>query len=325
MLTHDVRSAVGAIVVAKGARVTPAVVDTLAQHMRLEVHCIRLGEGDVAEADAGEELARSAAGRGVKVGSYAGGQWPLYATARGVVQVDRRALDAVNTHQDLAVYTLFDGQVVEAGETVARAKIIPFAVAAEVLERGTRAADQGVVHVALFQPRRLGALVLESAGEKIVQRFRQAIGEKVAWFNGELIEPLQARGSADAVAVALRALLAQGPHAIAIAGTRAMDPLDPIFEALEMVGASVIRRGLPAHPGSLCWVARCGASYLIGMPSCGVFSQATVFDLLLTWIFVGRPIDAMSLRELGLGGLLTKEMSFRFPPYRHSVVRGEVG
>ena len=33
---------------------------------------------------------------------------------------------------------------------------------------------------------------------------------------------------------------------------------------------------------------------------------------------------AAELAELGAGGLLTKEMAFRFPPYRPGGVRGEI-
>ena len=43
-----------------------------------------------------------------------------------------------------------------------------------------------------------------------------------------------------------------------MAGTRAMDPLDPAFVALDRLGAPLERYGVPAHPGSLLWLARLG-------------------------------------------------------------------
>ena len=36
-----------------------------------------------------------------------------------------------------------------------------------------------------------------------------------------------------------------------VAGANALDPLDPVFSALERLGARTVRRGVPAHPGSL--------------------------------------------------------------------------
>ena len=92
----------------------------------------------------------------------------------------------------------------------------------------------------------------------------------------------------DAVADGLAQLLAQGAQVIALAGSRAMDPLDPAFEALQRVGARMERHGVPAHPGSLVWLARAGAASIIGMPACGLFSQASVFDLLLPRLLTGH-------------------------------------
>jgi hypothetical protein len=81
---------------------------------------------------------------------------------------------------------------------------------------------------------------------------------------------------------------------------------------------------VPAHPGSLFWLARRVEVPILGMPACGLFSQATVFDLILPRILTGERIGSAELAELGHGGLLTREMSFRFPPYRRASNRGEV-
>ncbi|MBC7894569.1 MAG: hypothetical protein H7066_04095, partial [Cytophagaceae bacterium] len=270
--------------------------------------------------------AQAVAGPGVTVGTSSGGQWPIRAVPRGVLQINVPGLAAVNASADLSVYTLFDGQVVEEGETVARAKIIPFAVPEDVIASGeARAvAEAPIVAVRGFQAKRVSALVQESLGARAVDRFKAVFGEKVAWFGGVLAEPVFVPPEATLVAGAMDALLAGAPDLLVVAGSRTMDPLDPVFAALEASGATLIRRGMPAHPGSLCWVAQRGGTTIVGMPSCGVFSQATVFDLLLTWVFAGVPLDVARLSQFGHGGFLTRDMAFRFPPYRHAADRGEV-
>jgi hypothetical protein len=60
------------------------------------------------------------------------------------------------------------------------------------------------------------------------------------------------------------------------------------------------------------------------MPSCGLFSRATVFDLVLPRLLAGERVDGDWFAELGHGGLLTRDMAFRFPAYRASRDRGEV-
>jgi hypothetical protein len=60
------------------------------------------------------------------------------------------------------------------------------------------------------------------------------------------------------------------------------------------------------------------------MPSCGLFSRATVFDLVMPRLLAGLPVDSEWLAGLGHGGLLTRDVAARFPPYRSRQERGAV-
>src|SRR5581483_2998081 len=111
---------------------------------------------------------------------------------------------------------------------------------------------------------------------------------------------------------------------IVLAGTKAMDPLDPAFLALDRLGVRLERYGVPAHPGSLFWIARYRDIPLLGMPSCGLFSQATVFDLVLPRVLAGERVGREELARLGHGGLLGRDVAFRFPRYRATSGRGKI-
>ncbi|MCC7324843.1 MAG: hypothetical protein IT358_13465, partial [Gemmatimonadaceae bacterium] len=63
---------------------------------------------------------------------------------------------------------------------------------------------------------------------------------------------------------------------------------------------------------------------IVGMPACGLFSQATVFDLILPRLLTGERLGVHDLAALGHGGFLTRDMAFRFPPYRQARERGAV-
>ena len=84
------------------------------------------------------------------------------------------------------------------------------------------------------------------------------------------------------------------------------------------------RHGAPAHPGSLLWIARLGGTSIVGMPTCGMFSQATTFDLVLPHVFAGETVGNAEIAALGHGGLLSRDMAYRFPQYRANVARGEL-
>lgn len=329
VLVHDVRDARGVVCVAKGRVLGPDDVARLRTAPWQELHVAALAPDDIHEDEAGPRLACAAAGSGVRVGDASAGHWPLLAARRGIVDVSIDPLADVNGREGLSVYTLFHGHVVDEGEVVGRAKITPFAVPRALVEEaaGVARAAGGLVRVRAFRRLPIGALVLSSLGERnatSMSRFADSLGEKVRWLGSELLTPVQVETRRESVAAALRAELARGSEVIVIAGTRAMDELDPTFLALADVGGKRVRQGVPAHPGSLFWIGRVGNVPIIGLPSCGLFSEATVFDLVLPRILCGDTIGGAELASLGHGGFLTRDMAFRFPPYRRSRRRGEV-
>ena len=109
-----------------------------------------------------------------------------------------------------------------------------------------------------------------------------------------------------------------------VAGASALDPLDPVFGGLTLLGAQMERHGAPAHPGSLLWLSRWQQVPVLGMPTCGMFSQATTFDLVLPRLLSGEHVGNREIAALGHGGLLSREMAYRFPAYRADVARGEL-
>ena len=326
VLSQELRGDGGRTVFAKGHVIARDDVPMVLALPWDRLHAAAMEEGEVHEDAAGRRIAEAAAGAGIVVGPMSGGHWPLTARWRGILEVEVDALRRVNSIDGACVYTVFSGQVADTSEVIARAKITPFALP-EVRVReveSVASAAGGLVRVRPFRPMRVGAVVRETLGEKAMARFRDALGEKVGWFGARLLDPRFVPSDPAAIAGAIEESVAAGADVIAIAGTKAMDLLDPAFVALERLGAPIERHGVPAHPGSLFWLARYEGIAIVGVPTCGLFSQATVFDLLLPRILAGDSIGRAELADLGHGGLLTREMSFRFPPYRPSKNRGEV-
>ncbi len=325
VLCHDVRDSRGRVALRKGAVLDRAAAEQLRAVAAGEVHLIELEPGEIHEDPAGDRLARAVAGPGVRVRDAAAGQWALVVAHRGLVRVEVPALAAVNALEGISVYTLYDGQVVEAGEVVARAKVTPLVIAeATVREAEARAAAVGgVVAVRGFRPLAATAVAPASLPPGARARFEAVLREKLAWFGGTLREAAFVEADAATLAAAL-ARAAREAELVVAAGANALDPLDPLFAALERLGAHMIRRGVPAHPGSLFWMARLGEALVLGMPSCGMFSEATLFDLVLPRLLAGEAVGAAELAAFGHGGLLGREMAFRFPPYRAGRERGSV-
>jgi hypothetical protein len=65
----------------------------------------------------------------------------------------------------------------------------------------------------------------------------------------------------------------------------------------------------------MLWLARIRRTAVLGLPTCGAYSKATAADLLLPRLFTGEPPSRTTVARLGHGGILTRDMRFRFPTY----------
>src|SRR5262249_57765907 len=166
------------------------------------------------EEEAGGRLARTVVGDGVEVKGYAGGQWTLASTRRGLLAIASPALAEINAHEGIAVFTLFHGQPVEPGETVAKARVTPLVIAEQTMvtvEKAARAA-RGVLSVRAFRPFRIGAVAREKLEPKQRARFEAALGQKIDWFGSHLLPIRYAGASARAVADQLQTLPPDPAH-----------------------------------------------------------------------------------------------------------------
>jgi hypothetical protein len=325
VLAEDVVDVAGKPEFRKGHVLGAEDMERLATLPWSSLHAIALDTDDVHEDEAGQRLAAAIAGEGVVRKPLAAGAWPLAAGRRGIVRIDVEALRAVNGIDGVCAYTVFDGQIVNEGDVVGRAKIIPFVLSETHVAAAERiASGREVVSVRAFQAMGVGAIVQERLDDAARARFDTVLREKLGWFGASHIGSEFVASDPTLVASAAERLIAAGAGVLIMAGTKAMDPLDPAFQALERLGAPLERYGVPAHPGSLFWLARVGEVPVLGMPTCGLFSQATTFDLILPCVLAGERVDRATLAELGHGGLLSRDAAYRFPPYRPSIRRGEL-
>jgi hypothetical protein len=324
---HDVRDPAGKIAIAKGQALDDDAVSRLLSLTWDEIHLLELEPGDLHEEPAGARLSAAAAGEGVEVKGYTGGQWTLAAARRGLLRVRVDALDGVNALEGMSCFTLYDRQPVDAGEIVARAKITPLAIAEALVKQAEERAWSagGLVTVRAFAPLVVGAVAREHLEPAQRERFESSLTQKLQWLGAPLLPARYPAADAGAVARDIDALVADGAQVIVAAGAGSLDPLDPVFVGLARLGGRMERHGAPAHPGSLLWIAELRGRAILGMPACGMFSQATTFDLVLPRILAGERIDSAAIAALGHGGLLSRDSAWRFPPYRKSGARGQTG
>jgi len=278
------------------------------------------GQGDLHEDEAALRLAAVVAGEGLTSRGPVQSRVDLVATDDGVVHVRTADLERLNRLDPLEVFTRLDGSIVARGDLVASVKVAPHVVPASVVAAGARIARVGrrpLVRVAQFRSMAVAVVVKESLRPSDRPRFERSVRDKVESLGSRITAIDYVADDDEAVRGAL-ASVAQGRERVDVvltAGGRSTDPSDPFFTAIEDLGGRVVRHGVPAHPGSMLWLAKIGRTAILGLPTCGAYSKATAADLLLPRLLTGEPPSLRTVSALGHGGVLTREMRFRFPPY----------
>ena len=276
--------------------------------------------GELHEDDAALRLAAAVAGPGLVQRGPSQSRLDLLAEAAGVLNVRVVELERINRIDPLEVFTAFDGQVVDAGDLVASVKVAPHLVDAATVDAGARIAGFGshpLVWVAPFIPGRVGVVVKESVRATARARFEASVHAKIEGL-GSTIESIEyVEDDSEAVEAALAGFVRRPDplDLVLTAGAASTDPLDACFVAIAALGGRIVRRGVPAHPGSMLWLARIGGTAILGLPTCGAYSKATAADLLIPRLLSGEKPSEATVAKLGHGGILTRSQRFRFPAY----------
>lgn len=319
ILAHDIEIG-GRPALRKGHTIGPDDLATLREGAAGggKLHVLALDAGDLPQDEASRRLAVAVAGAGVAIKGPVEGRFNLVAAARGLLRFDGAALQALNELDDVSIYGLYDGQTVEAGEVLAGVKATPLVTTEARLraaEGVARSSSLGVARVLAFRPTRVGVVIREALTDRERERVVARLREKIAWFGSEVVEVAQVPDDAAAVGEAFARQLDQGAGLILATGGSALDPLDAMLQGLARIDARMEKFGAPAHPGSLFWLAYARGVPLFGVASCGMFSKATSVDLLLPPVLAGERLARGHVAALWQGGLLNKEMAFKFPSY----------
>jgi hypothetical protein len=270
-----------------------------------ELHLLEL-EDDVGQREAGQQLAAALCSEGLQA-LPSGHRHVLKALHDGLVKIDVAALQRMNSVPGIAVYTMHDGAVAAQGRIVAEAQITGLAIERAVLD-GVEGA--GVIRLLPFAPR---DVVVWMRDESHIG----ALETKLRGFGCSVTETLPLQGDAAAIRASLEQAASPLPAArgeggrrpgegllFLVSGSNALDPLDPVFAALNAMGATMQRVGLPVHPGTLLWIAAWRSIDIIGLPTCGLGTQRTAFDLILPRLLAEGAVRDEELAALGHGGIL---------------------
>lgn len=147
----------------------------------------------------------------------------------------------------------------------------------------------------------------------IQDRFEPIVRRKLETYGASLEACTILPDDRDMICQALETCLDEETDLIITTGGMSVDPDDVTRFAIRDAGAERIFYSAAVLPGAMFQIAYKGSVPIVGIPACGLYHEATVFDLVLPRLLAGEQPDDRDLAQLAHGGLCRDCDSCTFP------------
>ncbi|RWD66941.1 MAG: 4-diphosphocytidyl-2C-methyl-D-erythritol kinase [Mesorhizobium sp.] len=273
-----------------------------------EVVVAVLAPDDLGEDAAAEKIALSMAHRNVETKPAATGRVNLHAETAGVFTVDAKMIDAINAVDPaITIATLAQHAPVEKGQMVATVKIIPFGVAASLVDAVAKICAGGEIFaVNAYRPVNVGVIqtTLPGVKQSVLDKTLRVTEARLARSGARLTAERRSPHDVTPVAEAASALARDNDMVVIFGASALADFADVIPAAIEKAGGKVIRAGMPVDPGNLLVLGTLDGKRVIGAPGCARSPKENGFDWVLDRLIAGLDVTARDIAGMGVGGLL---------------------
>jgi len=238
------------------------------------------------------------------------GKIEISAAVSGLLKINRKALNAVNSLGEMMISTIHGDFPVNEGDKLAGTRIIPLVIEKEKMEAAKRAA--GVLPVLSILPytaRRVG--IVTTGNEVFYGRIKDAFGpvlrNKLSEYDTEVIGQSIVPDDLDKIINAIEDYIEKGADMVLCSGGMSVDPDDRTPLAIRKCGAGIISYGAPVLPGAMflmSYLEKNGKTIpIMGLPGCIMYAKRTVFDLILPRVLAGDRLTKEDIAAYGEGGL----------------------
>ncbi len=273
------------------------------------IFILELDEGQLHEDDATEAMAGFLMHQSLVKSAAHEGKVQLKAAFDGLLQINVKALETINTLDQLAVATKRTGSPVHEGDLLASLKAIPLVVSADQLafmKDVLAKSAQPLLQVVPYQPMSVGIVTTGSEVFKgrITDRFGPVLQERLSHFPVTLREQVIVDDHLDDIVQAILRFLEQGVQLVLVTGGMSVDPDDRSPAAIREVATEVVTYGMPILPGAMTMLAYHKDAIIMGLPGGVIYDAYTAFDVLLPRIVAGIRPTSKDIAQLAHGGLL---------------------
>lgn len=297
----------------KGHLITEEDIPKLLDIGKEHIYVMELGKYDWHEDDAAHLMALALADEALIRTEPHEGKVAIKAPITGIAKVDKSVVDQINHIGEIALATLRNNDVVQAGATVAATRVIPLTVpkskvaaVEEIAETYKQKFGYAPLRVLPIPVKRIGLLTTGSEvyNGRIKDKFGPAVQAKLEALGQVVAEQRFAPDDRHIIVKEIHYLLEQGYDIIMVTGGMSVDPDDRTPGAIKAAGADIVSYGTPMLPGSMLLMGYIRNTPILGLPGCVMHDPYTSFDVLLPRILLGERIIKEDIVQLGYGGLL---------------------
>jgi hypothetical protein len=302
----------------RGHKIEPQDLNHLLRLGKRHLYVLDLKENQVHEDDAVGELAAALAGPGVTYGGRPReGKLQLTAAYSGLLKVDTEALVDFNLIPDVMCASLHNNVPVNQGQVLAGTRAVPLIIERRILNQAVALATARRPVFSVKAYSRLRACLIITGNEVyeglIEDKFEKIVRRKLEALGADLEETVILPDDSAMIADHACRFLDAGAEIIITTGGMSVDPDDVTRLGIRQAGVEKLYYGAAALPGAMAMLAYRGDTPIVGIPACGLYHQATVFDLLLPRLLAGENPDDRDLARLAVGGLCLDCDECRYP------------
>lgn len=302
----------------KGHKIREADICRLQRLGKNHLYVLRIEEGQLHENDAAIALADALCGDGVSwKDEPREGKISLLAAHDGLFKVDVVALYGINMLGEVMCATRHTNFLVKQGDVVAAARAIPLVIRSELIDEavGIAQAHGGILNVKPLRKARAGIIITgnEVYSRLIEDQFEPILRRKMTRMGSEVVGVVFTPDDAEHIEREIRNLLSRGADLLLVTGGMSVDPDDVTRQAIAQAGAKEFIYGSPVLPGAMFMTSFIGDVPVLGIPACGLYHEATIFDLVLPRVLAGERLTRQDIAELGHGGLCLHCTECQYP------------
>ena len=235
------------------------------------------------------------------------GKINITAKEDGILKIDINTLNKINKIGEIILVTKYNNSYIKKGETVAATRVIPLLIEKSQLDEMKEIVkDRNVLTFKKIDKNKKLALITtgnEVYNGIIKDKSKEALLKKYRKYELNDMEQVFSPDDKDKIKKYIR-MFENEKDIIMCTGGMSIDPDDVTPSAIRESNWEIVTYGTPVLPGAMFMLAYKGEKVLIGLPGGVVFSEKTVFDVLLPRILANDRITKQEIIEMGHGGLL---------------------